>query len=40
MVALLAGSPVPISAATPDPVLEWIDVMNTTVLTAGTARQM
>src|SRR5882757_3157133 len=37
MVALLAGSPVPISAATPDPVLEWIDVMNTTVLTAGTA---
>ena len=37
MVALLAGGPVPISAATPDPVLEWIDVMNTTVLTAGTA---
>ncbi len=35
--ALLAASPVPVSAATPDPVLEWIDVMNTTVLTAGTA---
>ncbi len=37
IVVLLAGSPVPISATTPDPVLEWIDVMNTTVLTAGTA---
>jgi hypothetical protein len=37
MVALLATSPLPVSAATPDPVLEWIDVMNTTVLTAGTA---
>jgi hypothetical protein len=36
MVALLAG-PQPMPAATPDPVLEWIDVMNTTVLTAGTA---
>jgi len=35
--ALLAASPVPVSAATPDPVLEWIGVMNTTVLTAGTA---
>jgi len=29
--ALLAASPVPVSAATPDPVLEWIGVMNTTV---------
>jgi len=37
IVALLAASPLPVSAATPDPVLEWIDVMNTTVLTAGTA---
>jgi len=37
IVALLAASPLPVSAATPDPVLEWIGVMNTTVLTAGTA---
>jgi len=37
VVALLAVSPLPVSAATPDPVLEWIGVMNTTVLTAGTA---
>jgi PAP2 superfamily len=36
-VALLAASPRPVSAATPDPVLEWIGVMNTTVLNAGTA---
>src|SRR6266403_4585143 len=35
--ALLAASSLPVSAATPDPVLEWIGVMNTTVLTAGTA---
>jgi hypothetical protein len=35
--ALLAISPLPMSAATPDPVLEWIGVMNTTVLAAGTA---
>src|SRR6202030_1218554 len=35
--ALLAASPLPVSAATPDPVLEWIGVMNTAVLTAGTA---
>jgi hypothetical protein len=34
---LLAASPLPVSATTPDPVLEWIDVMNTTVLAAGTA---
>ena len=37
IVALLATSPLPVSAATPDPVLEWIGVMNTTVLKAGTA---
>ena len=37
IVALLAAGPLPVSAATPDPVLEWIGVMNTTVLTAGTA---
>src|SRR6202035_546723 len=35
--ALFAVSPLRVSAATPDPVLEWIGVMNTTVLTAGTA---
>jgi hypothetical protein len=37
IVALLVASPAPVSATTPDPVLEWIDVMNTTVLTANTA---
>src|SRR6266436_3109883 len=37
IVALLATSPVLVLAAPPDPVLEWIDVMNTTVLTAGAA---
>jgi PAP2 superfamily len=36
-VLLLFAGPKPLSAATPDPVLEWIGVMNTTVLTAGTA---
>src|SRR3984893_15321123 len=37
LAALFAASPLPVSAATPDPVLEWIDVMNTTVLAANTA---
>src|SRR5258705_5219572 len=37
MAALFAVSPPQVSAATPDPVLEWIGVMNTTVLRAGTA---
>jgi len=37
IVAALVVSSAPLSAATPDPVLEWIGVMNTTVLTAGTA---
>ena len=37
MAALFAVSPPQVSAATPDPVLEWIGVMNTTVLKAGTA---
>jgi len=37
IVALLAASPASVSATTPDPVLEWIDVMNTTVLAARTA---
>src|ERR1700747_859642 len=35
--ALFAFSPPQVSAATPDSVLEWIGVMNTTVLKAGTA---
>src|ERR1700722_15639440 len=34
---LFAVSPPGGSAATPDPVLEWIGIMNTTVLKAGTA---
>ena len=37
LAVLLACSPRPVSGATPDPVLEWIDIMNTTVLTANTA---
>ncbi|MCU1318389.1 MAG: hypothetical protein JWN63_3711 [Candidatus Acidoferrum typicum] len=37
IVAVVAASPLVMSAATPDPVLEWIDVMNTTVLAGGTA---
>src|SRR6202521_1187696 len=36
IVALLAASPLPVSAATPDPVLEWIGIMNTTVIAGGT----
>jgi hypothetical protein len=35
--AVLAVSPLSVSAAAPDPVLEWIGVMNNTVLAAGTA---
>jgi hypothetical protein len=37
IVALLAAGPARVYATMPDPVLEWIDVMNTTVLSAGTA---
>ena len=37
ILALLAASPLPVSAATPDPVLEWIGVMNTAVLAGGTS---
>jgi hypothetical protein len=37
LVVLLAASPVPVSAATPDPVLEWIGVMNTAVLAGGSS---
>jgi len=33
----MAMSPRPAAAAAPDPVLEWIGIMNTTVLKAGTA---
>jgi hypothetical protein len=35
-VVMLAAGPLPLSAATSDPVLEWIGVMNTTVLAGGT----
>jgi len=37
IVALLATSPLQVSAATPDPVLEWIGVMNTAVLAGGSS---
>ena len=37
IVALLAAGPLPVSAATPDPVLEWIGIMNTTVLAGGSS---
>jgi hypothetical protein len=36
LAVVLATNPVPMSAATPDPVLEWIGVMNTAVLAGGT----
>jgi hypothetical protein len=36
IVTLLATGPRPVSAAAPDTVLEWIGVMNTTVLAGGT----
>ncbi|HTB95004.1 MAG TPA: vanadium-dependent haloperoxidase [Candidatus Sulfotelmatobacter sp.] len=34
--ALVVAGPVPVSAAAPDTVLEWIGIMNTTVLAGGT----
>jgi len=34
---LLAASPLQVAAATPDPVLEWIGVMNTTVIAGGSS---
>jgi hypothetical protein len=34
---LLAASPLQVAAATPDPVLEWIGIMNTTVIAGGTS---
>jgi PAP2 superfamily len=36
LAVLLVSSPVPVSAATPDPVLEWIGIMNNTVIAGGT----
>ncbi len=36
IVALFATSPLPMSAATPDPVLEWIGVINHAVIAGGT----
>ncbi|HET6930607.1 MAG TPA: hypothetical protein VFI45_09830, partial [Candidatus Acidoferrum sp.] len=36
IVTLLAAGPLPVSAAAPDTVLEWIGIMNKTVLTGGT----
>jgi hypothetical protein len=37
LVVLLAASSVTVSAAAPDPVLEWIGVMNTAVLAGGSS---
>jgi PAP2 superfamily len=37
IVALLAAGPLPVSATAPDSVLEWIGIMNTTVLAGGTS---
>jgi hypothetical protein len=37
LVALLVSTPAAVSAATPDPVLEWIGVMNNAVIAGGTA---
>jgi hypothetical protein len=36
LIAALAAQPAALSAATPDPVLEWIAIMNSTVLTGAT----
>jgi len=36
LAALLAWNPLPVSAATSDPVLDWIGIMNTTVLAGNT----
>src|SRR4029077_2650142 len=37
LISGMAASPRPAAAAAPDPVLEWVGVMNNTVLAAGTA---
>lgn len=34
---LFAASPLQVAAATPDPVLEWIGIMNTTVIAGGSS---
>src|ERR1700760_4455766 len=36
LVALLAACPMLVTAASPDPVLEWIGIMNDTVIAGGT----
>jgi hypothetical protein len=36
IVALFAANALSVSAATPDPVLEWIGIMNSTVIAGGT----
>jgi hypothetical protein len=36
LAALAAASPLLVSAATPDPVLEWIGIMNNSVIAGGT----
>ncbi|HWW14858.1 MAG TPA: hypothetical protein VN310_09385, partial [Candidatus Dormibacteraeota bacterium] len=36
-VVMLAAGALPVLAATPDPVLEWIGIMNTTVLAGGSS---
>jgi hypothetical protein len=37
LVALLAWNPAPVSAATSDPVLDWIGIMNATVLAGNSS---
>src|SRR6202521_5775047 len=36
LAVVLATNPVPMSAASPDPVLEWIGIMNNSVIAGGT----
>jgi len=37
LTTLLAARPLRAAAVTPDPVLEWIAIMNTTVIAGGTS---
>jgi hypothetical protein len=37
MAALVIARPLPVSAAAPDPVLEWMKITNDTILSAGTS---
>src|ERR1700730_12539795 len=37
LAALVAALPAPLSAAAPDPVLEWMQITNDTVIAAGTS---